>query len=151
MRAMGLNKISFIWLGRIFLGGLFLYSGATKLFQPLEFARNIAAYEMLPFFANVLLAATLPWVECICGLLLLIGWKTRPAAALVVGMMSVFLLALGWAMSHGLTIDCGCFKVGVSGDPPPLWTAMIRDLGLLALSIAVWIDSWRTDRYYAPR
>ena len=135
------NNIGIAWIGRMLIGGLFLYSGITKILQPLEFARNIAAYEMLPLFANVLIAATLPWVECICGLLLVIGWKARSAALVIVGMMVVFLIALGSAMSRGLLIDCGCFNVGVSEDPPPLWISLIRDLGLLLLSLMVWLDA----------
>jgi putative oxidoreductase len=150
MSAIGLKKFSIAGFARILLGGLFVYSGVTKLMQPLEFARNIAAYELLPFFANVFFAATLPYVEVLCGLLLVIGWKARPAAAMVVGMMVAFILALTSAMARGLVIDCGCFQVGVTADPPPLWTALIRDLGLLMLSIAVWMHTWKVTSEPSP-
>ena len=137
------KRTGITWIGRFLLGGIFFYTGFTKIIQPLEFARNIAAYEMLPVFANILIAAILPWMECVCGLLLIIGWKARPAAVMVTGMMVVFLIALCSAMFRGLVIDCGCFEVGVSEAPPPLWIALVRDLGLLLLAVTIWWDACR--------
>ena len=144
------SRLKLTWVARILLGGIFVYSGAVKLLQPLEFAGNIAAYQLLPHFANVFFAATLPWVECFCGLMLIVGWRTRPAAFMLVGMMVVFLIALSSAMVKGLVIDCGCFQVGVSEDPPPLWISLIRDLGLLLLSLMVWIDACRSRGSAVP-
>lgn len=138
-----MSRFSISLLARLVLGGVFLYAGFVKLGQPLEFAGNIAAYELLPYFGNILLAATLPWIECICGLLLITGWKLRPAAALATALMVVFVVALISAQARGITADCGCFEVGKSDVPPPLWIAALRDMGLLILSTSVWLSSGR--------
>jgi hypothetical protein len=138
-----MKRINLAFIGRIALGGIFFYAGFVKLGHPLEFARSIAAYELLPYFFNILLAICLPWIECIAGLLLIVGWKVRPMAALTTLMMLVFMAGLVSAVVRGINTDCGCFEVGQSDNPPPLWIAIIRDLGFLMLSISVWIASHR--------
>ena len=63
---------------RIVLGGVFLYAGGLKIADPAAFAGSVAAYKLLPTFGNYLVAATLPWVEVLCGLLLVIGVGPAP-------------------------------------------------------------------------
>jgi uncharacterized membrane protein YphA (DoxX/SURF4 family) len=58
---------------RIGLGVVFLYAGIVKISDPSAFAGSVAAYKVLPYFMNFLVAATIPWVEALCGLLLILG------------------------------------------------------------------------------
>jgi uncharacterized membrane protein YphA (DoxX/SURF4 family) len=127
---------------RIVLGGIFLYAGGLKIGDPAAFAGSVAAYKLLPTFGNYLVAATLPWVEVLCGLLLVIGVRIRPAATLILLMNLVFAVALSSAIIRGLDIDCGCFRQGGPKTSP--WLALLRDLALIAGTVVLlWRDNCR--------
>ena len=115
---------------RIVLGGIFLYAGGLKTADPATFAGSVAAYNLLPTFGNYLVAATLPWVELLCGILLVVGYRVRAAALIVLLMNMVFVIALASAIIRGLDIDCGCFRQGGPKTTP--WAALLRDLALIA-------------------
>jgi uncharacterized membrane protein YphA (DoxX/SURF4 family) len=118
-------------LCRLALGGLFVYAGVLKADDVTAFAGSIAAYEILPYFGNYLVAATLPYIEVIAGLLLLINRRVRPAALLLAGLTLVFMAVLLSVMARGLEIDCGCF--GAVGQTSPE-AALLRDAGILVLA-----------------
>ena len=120
---------------RVVLATIFVYAGALKINDAVAFAGNIAAYKLLPYFAVYLAAAILPWLEICCGLLLIIGWRVRAAAGMVVLLNIVFIIALAAAMVRGLDIDCGCFKQ--AGAKTPAWQALLRDVVLLAMAMTV--------------
>ncbi len=130
---------------RMILGGLFIYAGALKIADPVVFAGNVAAYAILPTFGNYLVAATLPWVELICGVLLLTGYRLRAGATLIILMNLVFTVALASAIIRGLEIDCGCFRQ--AGPKTTPMSALLRDLGLMAGTLLLlWLDGWRSGR-----
>jgi uncharacterized membrane protein YphA (DoxX/SURF4 family) len=120
---------------RIALGGIFIYAALLKISDPVGFAGSIAAYKILPYFASYLTAATLPFLELICGILLVIGYRVK-GGALLIGLMNlVFIVALASAIVRGLDIDCGCFKQGGAKTSP--WLALLRDLVFLAMTAVV--------------
>lgn len=126
-------------LARVTLGAIFFLAGAFKIPYAMDFAHNIAGYQILPYRLNVLAAATLPWMECLAALLLILGIRPRAAALLVTAFMTLFLFAMLSALLRGLEIDCGCFQVGKSDTPTPLWMSFLRDLGFMALC---WVVLW---------
>ncbi|QSV46295.1 DoxX family protein [Geobacter benzoatilyticus] len=121
---------------RVGLGALFLYAGIIKILTPAAFAGSIANYQVLPYAGNYLAAAILPWIEVICGALLVTGWRTRSAAALVALMNAFFIILLFSTVARGLDIDCGCFKQG--GDKTTAWTAIFRDTMFLVAAVFVY-------------
>ncbi len=121
---------------RVGLGALFLYAGVIKIITPAAFAGSIANYQVLPYAGNYLAAAILPWIEVICGGLLVTGWRARSAAALVALMNAFFIILLFSTVARGLDIDCGCFKQG--GDKTTAWTAIFRDTMLLVAAVFVY-------------
>lgn len=121
---------------RVGLGALFLYAGIIKILTPAAFAGSIANYQVLPYAGNYLAAAVLPWIEVICGALLVTGWRTRSAAALVALMNAFFIILLFSTVARGLDIDCGCFKQG--GDKTTAWTAIFRDTMFLLAAVFVY-------------
>ena len=133
---------------RVALGTLFVYAGVLKISDPVAFAGSIAAYKLLPYFATYLAAAILPWLEVICGLLLISGLRVRAAAAMVVLLNLVFIFALAAAMARGLDIDCGCFRQG--GAKTPVWQALVRDGVLLAMALLVFRSADRKQRQAPP-
>jgi putative oxidoreductase len=128
----GMNKYFYIVV-RIVLGLVFVYAGVLKILDPVAFAGSVAAYKILPYGLNYLVAAVLPWVETICGLLLVAGYRVKVAACIILVMNLVFMVALASTILRGLDIDCGCFKQG--GDKTPAWLAILRDVLFLGAAI----------------
>jgi uncharacterized membrane protein YphA (DoxX/SURF4 family) len=106
-------------LARWILGLLFLYMGLNKALHPVEFLKLVRDYEMVqnPLLLNSL-AATLPWFEVFCGLLLMAGIAVRGSALMLLMMLVPFTLVVlhrAMAMQAELSIpfcavkfDCGC-------------------------------------------
>ena len=121
---------------RIALGAIFLYAGALKASDTQLFAGSIEAYRLLPYFGNYLAASVLPWLEILCGILLVTGWRAKTAAVMTILLNLVFMAAMASAMARGLEIDCGCFRQGAK-DPPLL--AIGRDLVFVVMAaLVVW-------------
>ena len=54
-------------LSRLALALTFVYAGVVKMQDVVAFAGHIAAYQILPYAMNYLVAATLPYVEFLAG------------------------------------------------------------------------------------
>lgn len=130
-----MKRVDFVMLLRIALGGVFIYAAVPKIADPVAFAGSVAAYRVLPYFWNYVAAAVLPFLELICGVLLVLGIRVR-TGALIIGVLNlVFMVALASAMVRGLDIDCGCFRQG--GEKTAPWIAFARDAVFLAMAAAV--------------
>jgi uncharacterized membrane protein YphA (DoxX/SURF4 family) len=92
------------------LGLVFLLYGLDKISQPDVFARSIANYRILPEVFINLMAVVLPWIEVLCGLLLIFGQWTRSAALVSGLLLVVFVIAVSITLVRGLDINCGCFN-----------------------------------------
>jgi hypothetical protein len=125
---------------RLLLGGLFVYAGVVKALDPTGFAGEIANYQILPYRLNFLVATTLPFVELLAGLLLVINCKVRSATLVIGGLNLVFMLALSSLLVRGLDIDCGCFRPGAHTS---VQAALWRDAGLMVLAIVTFFGSDR--------
>lgn len=82
-------------VSRLVLGGVFLYAGASKVFDPGGLAASIRSYGLgLPEWFVTLSAYALPPFEVLLGLYLLVGLFTRASAWTTNGMMILFIVAL---------------------------------------------------------
>jgi len=124
------------FIARLILGSIFIYAGVLKMYSPLEFADNIAAYQLLPASMINPLALSLPFFEVICGLLVLTGFHIRIGAMGIFIMLLVFMGAIATAIKKGLLIDCGCFG-GHSWFESNLWVALVRNGMLLLLAVVI--------------
>jgi uncharacterized membrane protein YkgB len=122
---------------RLALALVFIYAGAVKMQDVVAFAGHVAAYQLLPYAVNYLVAATLPYVEFLAGLLLLLNARIRPALAVIGTMTLVFMVALVSVLLRGLEIDCGCFDPG-GGQDVTAGIALLRDVGLMILVVLAW-------------
>lgn len=130
-------KLGLYHLSRLVLALTFVYAGAVKMQDVVAFAGHIAAYQILPYAMNYLVAATLPYVEFLAGLLLLLNARVRPALLVIGSMNLIFMAALLSVLLRGLDIDCGCFDPG-GGQDVTAGVALMRDIGLMILVVLVW-------------
>jgi hypothetical protein len=93
----------------ILIGALFIYAGVVKIIDPVEFARDIDNYKMLPWTIGLGLALYLPWLEIFCGLALVTRVLYRGSVFIVTGLMILFIVASIVAKARGLDVTCGCF------------------------------------------
>ncbi|PLX85423.1 MAG: DoxX family protein [Desulfuromonas sp.] len=130
---------------RLLLGSTFVYAGLIKADDPVAFAGQVANYQLLPYAWNYLVAAILPWLELICGALLILNRWVRPAT-LILGLLNlVFMVALVSLIVRGIDIDCGCFRPDAEVKTSPL-AALWRDAGLMVLVVLVWVLDRRKNR-----
>ena len=91
------------------LAAIFIYAGALKAFDPVQFASDIDNYKILPWPVSVALAFYLPWLEIFCALGLVFRFLYRGALSILSVSIVVFTLATIAAKVRGLDITCGCF------------------------------------------
>jgi uncharacterized membrane protein YphA (DoxX/SURF4 family) len=130
-------KRFFYHLARLTLALVFVYAGAVKMQDVVAFAGHVAAYQILPYAMNYLVASTLPYVEFLAGVMLLLNTRVRPALLVIGAMTLVFMAALVSVLLRGLAIDCGCFDPG-GGQDVTAGVALLRDIVLMALVVLVW-------------
>jgi uncharacterized membrane protein YphA (DoxX/SURF4 family) len=135
------------WLGlllRVYVGGVFVYASMYKINYPAEFAETIASYQLLPYWAVNIAALIMPWLELVSGVLLILGVRTRSAAAVVGGMLMLFSLAILVTLLRGIPIGCGCFT---SAEEPLGWGTLWRDLIWLAMTLQVYLfpSAWQLE------
>lgn len=139
-----LNKSGYLFLiARIILGSVFIYLGAVKAADPVEFLKLLRQFEMIekPLLMN-LVAAVLPWLEIMCGLLVIAGFRLRAATFLILIMLAGFtavvaVRALDMSYSGSvafcsISFDCGCGSGEVL-----ICKKLFENGALFALAVAV--------------
>jgi len=123
----------------VIIGGIFVYAGAVKVLDPVQFGLDIDNYKILPWFVSVRLAFYLPWLEILCGLTLILRLLYRGGLSILTVLVVVFIGATVAAKARGLDITCGCF-----GHASQHWSFaqhMAIDLAIfLALTALLWIE-----------
>jgi len=140
--------VALSWMARLsrwVLSVPFLYAGITKLADPKGFAVVIDGYGLLPGFLVLPMALFLPLLEIIVATGLL--FNVRLCLPVIAGLLIFFIAVLGYGIVLGLDVDCGCFG---PDDPEQayhgLWSALIRDLGLLVPVLYLFWFQRRTGR-----
>lgn len=121
-------------LFRLYIGGLFIYASMYKIGYAGEFANAVADYRMLPYWAVHPVAVVLPWVELICGIQLVVGFRSKAAAAIISMLMAVFTVAIVVNVTRGTPASCGCFH---GMEEPMTWGTVWRDLIWLAMCVHI--------------
>jgi putative oxidoreductase len=129
---------------RIFLGGVFVWAGWVKIDDPQGFAAIIGNYQLLPGPLVNPLSVLLPWIEVLCGVLLVAGAWVDGSLLIVNALMVVFMAALVSTWIRGIDVDCGCFSVAMTENGADYLTDILRDAVLLA--IGLWLAIGQTKR-----
>ena len=148
------------WAGlvaRLLLGGLFVYAGQLKVFDPKEAGLAVQAYRLFPADVARTIGYALPTVEIILGVLLILGLFTRFAAACIGALLVAFMVGIVSVWARGYNIDCGCFGGGgdvtSAGRNLRYATEIARDTGMLLLAaFLVWRPRtpYSLDRWLYP-
>src|SRR5205809_7147163 len=131
---------SFPWrIVALIIGGIFIYAGVLKIFDPAGFANDIDNYKILPWALTVRLAFYLPWLEILCGLAVILGLLYRGGVLILTMLISIFIIASVIAKARGLHITCGCFRH--ASKYLSFFGHLALDFVLLAVLVALWFTN----------
>jgi putative oxidoreductase len=122
----------------VIVAGIFVYAGAIKALDPVQFASDIDNYKIVPWPVSVVLAFYLPWLEIFCGFALVVRLLYRGALSILTALVLVFTLATVAAKVRGLDITCGCF-----GHASQHWSFpahLLTNLAILAALLALFLQ-----------
>lgn len=140
------NAFTHPWLTirvQIALGLFFVVAALPKLGDPPSFAHMIYNYRIIPGALINLMALTMPWIELLAGLALILGiWKDA-ARTIIAALLLVFIVAISINLARNNAIDCGCFDVTAAGKTheeriADMHFVVIRDLGMLLMCAQLW-------------
>lgn len=122
-----------LWLSRLFVGLLFIFSGLIKANDPMGFGFKLQEYFHV-FNLNFLndystwIAILICALEIILGILLLLGLAKHTVAWGLLILILFFTFLTFYSAFFDVVTSCGCF-----GDAIPLtpWESFIKDLILL--------------------
>ena len=118
------------------LASLFFWTSLTKAADPGAFMAAIGDYGLVwePLLGLAAWSVIGMELVAVAGL----GLRRRWGAAVAIGLLLVFLAVLGYGISLGLDIECGCFGSGRESQGLTLQQAFGLDLALLAASTWLW-------------
>jgi putative oxidoreductase len=131
----------FLLASRLIVGGVFIWAGALKIADPLDFAQSIKNYQFFPHDLTFFIAVILPWLEVICGSLLVIGAFKRSSSAILSLLLVGFIGLVTIALVRGIDTSCGCF--GSFSRRADL-TLILSDAVLLVLSLNIFLTKTRS-------
>ena len=114
---------------RIWIGLIFAYAGYSKLMEPIEnFRGSLAEYQVIPYAWLTFVSLTVPWVEFISGIFMILGLALPMTALVQAGMCLCFLTVMGSShiLLDSINKECGCFGL-TSPIRLTLWQVFIMD------------------------
>jgi len=134
-------KDGFLWVIRILVGGLFIFSGLIKVNDPVGTSIKLEEYfdvfsnDIAGFFAYfepfaLELAVFLVVVEVVLGVMLILGVKSRFTVWSLALMILFFTFLTFFSAYFNKVTDCGCFGDAIKLTP---WQSFYKDLILLVL------------------
>ena len=119
-------------IAQLAVGALFVVAALGKIPDLGAFAHQVHNYRLTPPWSENIIAMTLPWIELMAGLALVLGPRRRAGALLALVMMLVFTAVVGAAWARGLDFRCGCF--GKAGAATIGAQKFFENLGLTLVS-----------------
>lgn len=97
---------------RIAMAGILIAAAIPKFADINQSVRAVRAYRLLPEAVVPFVGTTLPYLEILLAVILLVGAMTRAGAWVWNVMMLGFMIGVIWVWAKGYSIDCGCFGGG---------------------------------------
>ncbi len=145
----------FLWLLRIILGVLFIFSGLVKANDPMGLVYKMDEFfevmqsslkesnwntlaDFMGFMANYSFAFSVTMIafEIVCGVAVLAGYAFRFFSAMLLLLNIFFTFLTGYALYSGKIKECGCFGACIPLSPE---ATFYKDIVLTIMSVIVWI------------
>ncbi|MEQ8629079.1 BT_3928 family protein [Ekhidna sp.] len=137
---------------RYAVGALFIFSGIIKVNDPVGTAIKLEEYfqvfaaDIAPFFewfvpAALFLSVVLSVLEVVLGVALIIGYRMRITAWILLAMIVFFTFLTFYSAYFNKVTDCGCFGDAIKLTP---WQSFYKDIILLVL---IGVVFWKRDDY----
>jgi uncharacterized membrane protein YphA (DoxX/SURF4 family) len=150
------NKLKYnggLWVARVLVGLLFIFSGLIKINDPLGFSYKLEEYfevfhiDFLNSFA-LSLAVILCSLEIVLGFALLIGVRAVSVAWGLLLLIIFFAFLTFYSAYFKVVQTCGCF-----GDAIPLtpWQSFSKDVVLLLLIVVLFFNRKNIKPIFAPK
>jgi uncharacterized membrane protein YphA (DoxX/SURF4 family) len=134
-------KQAVLWLVRLIVGGLFIFSGLIKVNDPvgtaikLEEYFDVFSYDIGSFFVHfkeiaLPLAVGLVVLEVVLGIMLIVGTRLRTTVWALLLMILFFTFLTFYSAYFNKVTDCGCFGDAIKLTP---WESFTKDIILLFL------------------
>ena len=130
-----------LWLLRIIIGILFIFSGLVKANDPLGLT-----YKMDEFFEVLHMTFMVPYsfvfslcmiaFEILCGVAVLFGYAFRTFSLLLLLLNLFFTFLTGYALFTGKVKECGCFGACIKISSS---ATFYKDIALTLLSVILYI------------
>ncbi len=125
---------------RLLIGGLFTFSGVIKLFDLRAFSLTVAKFGMLPRQLVKPFAYTLPPVEALIGITLLLNWQLFWSSLAAIILLVVSEIGILHVLFRNKKIDnCGCF--GASIKVPVTWRKFFENIGWIAAAVVLFLST----------
>ena len=96
---------------RFIVGALFILASYPKIVNPMHFSAVIAEYRILPESFVPFVAIVLPWLEFLCGIMLVLNVYVQSNALIIMVVLLVFTAGVTNNILRGIIHDCGCFEL----------------------------------------
>ena len=117
---------------QVVIGILFAWAALAKLGQLEAFVTQVHNFRLVPVALENLVALTLPWIELLAALALILNVRARSGAVVVTALLAVFTVGVLQAMIRGLDFECGCF--GTSDGTRVGMFKILQNLGMLVVA-----------------
>jgi uncharacterized membrane protein YphA (DoxX/SURF4 family) len=122
------------------LGFIFLYAGASKIFEPMLFKAVIQNYFSIPDLLALIIAIVVPWVQILAALSLFFNWNVLYSSGLLFAMSIFFFVLMVINYGQVLPFGCGCF--GFRGEEVVGIYHIARDFSIAVLAGIIFYDSY---------
>jgi putative oxidoreductase len=135
---------------QIALGVIFVVAALPKIVDPPSFAHMIYNYKLVPASILNFMALTMPWIELLAGLALILGIWKGTARTIIGAMLVMFIIAIAINLLRGNAIDCGCFDVSKADLTreerlADMRFVILRDIGMLLMVAQLWWASHQLE------
>jgi len=127
-------------LFRWIIGLIFIYASWDKLQHPADFAGVIYEYRILPQICINVFAVILPWMEFVCGVLLISGFFKKGSILIINLLLTIFLIAIAVNLVRGLEIGCGCFSLSNINNKIDV-SYLVRNLVMISMGFYVFFSA----------
>ncbi|MFH1825435.1 MAG: MauE/DoxX family redox-associated membrane protein [Candidatus Firestonebacteria bacterium] len=121
---------------RLIIGILFILSSFNDLYNPEYFRTSILMYKILPVMLASITAIVLPWLEFVCGILIILNVHTKSSALILSVILVAFIGAISLNLVRGYIHDCGCFNIFGFKENISIFV-VIRDIVLLCFTVVL--------------